>query len=277
VAYSVAVRRHGLVPSAAGLGLHGHACWTYADDADLRAAAVEFLADGLHLGQRLLYVGANPVDRLREDLAGLPGSDALPASGRLEIVPLDALYDVAAGTDPEAMLATYAAATERALADGFAGLRVVAEVTALADDPRNWPGHTRWESVADRYMAARPLAALCCYDRRLLSEQIVRDLAAVHPAVHGPAADHSFRLFAGDGDALVLEGSVDYFSADVLRRVLPLAAPGECATVLDLGELTFADHHAALALAGHARHARMSVRNAPAELRRTCELMGLSL
>ena len=31
------MREHGLVQSAADLGLHGHACWTYDDDAELSA------------------------------------------------------------------------------------------------------------------------------------------------------------------------------------------------------------------------------------------------
>ena len=67
------MRRHGAVESASGLGLHGHACWTFGDETEFRAGVFDFLVDGLELGQRLLYVGPGGVGKLRSDVADVPG------------------------------------------------------------------------------------------------------------------------------------------------------------------------------------------------------------
>ena len=37
---------------------HSHLCWVFDDHADFRAAAVEFLADGLARGRRVRYIAA---------------------------------------------------------------------------------------------------------------------------------------------------------------------------------------------------------------------------
>jgi hypothetical protein len=243
------MREHGLVTSATGLGLHGHACWAYADDAELVRAAAEYLADGARLGQKLLYVG--PADRLH--LADDLGVEALP---------LSAFCELGRPTDPDRLLEIYAAATDAALADGFSGLRVAADVTELAVDPAC---HCRWESVADRFMAERPLSALCCYDRRRLAPEVLRDLCSVHPVVNEAVP---FRIYAA-GDALLLEGEIDYFSSDALARVLALAHGDE---VLDLSGAGFIDHHGARILV----ESGVPLAGMPVSMRRTCELMGLA-
>lgn len=89
------MREHGLVQSAAYLGLHGHACWTYEDETDFLRGAAEFLADGERLGQRLLFVGPRGGPR-----PSLPG---------LEVLDVEAIHSGGA-TDADAFLALYSAA-----------------------------------------------------------------------------------------------------------------------------------------------------------------------
>ena len=241
------MREHGLVSTAAGLGLHGHACWIYADEAELFRAAGDYLADGARLGQRLLFVGPEELfDRA-------PG---------VECLPLSAFVEPGQPTDPDRMLRIYAAATDEALAAGYAGLRVVAEVTDLAADPGC---QCRWESVADRFMVDRPLSAMCCYDRRRLAPEIVADLCAVHPVVN---ENVPFRIYAGAG-GLLLDGEIDYFSADALRRVL-LLTRGD--GMLDLSGAKFIDHHGARVL----HDSGMPLAGTPESMRRASELMGLA-
>jgi hypothetical protein len=263
------MREHGLVQSAADLGLHGHACWTYDDDAELIRAAAAFLADGVRLGQRLIYVASGPFERLHAQVGEMARVNRLVGEGTLEILSLDATYAAGTGTDPEALLAIFSTATEQALADGFTGLRVAGEATTLVADPRNWAAHARWEAVADRYMASKRYSGLCCYDSRVLPAQILHDLCAVHQVVYAPPGAVPFRLYSEPG-VLMLDGDVDYFAADRLRRVLD-AAPTDGA-VLDLGRAGFVDHHGAVALTERG----LPVRGMPSSMRRTCELLGLA-
>jgi ABC-type transporter Mla MlaB component len=275
------MRRHGRVANASGLGLHGHGCWTYSDDAEFRRGVLEFLADGLELGQRLLYVGAGGVPKLRRDLEDLPGVEELLGEGVLRIMPLESIYEVGQPIDAMAQLTMYAAAVETALQDGYRGLRVAAEVTPLVVDAELWPDHTRWESVADRYMAKNPMAALCCYDRRALPDQILADIACVHRTSNAPPETTPFRLYAGR-EGLSLAGEVDCFSADALGRLLQLASPPHGDLMLELDELEFIDHHGVLALVEHARRLEQDGRaltplGAPPELDRLAALMRVDL
>jgi MEDS: MEthanogen/methylotroph, DcmR Sensory domain len=242
------MREHGVVTSAAGLGLHGHACWTYEDDMELVSASAEYLADGARLGQKLLYVG--PEERLHL------------APPDIEVLPLSAFCELGRPTDPDRLLQVYATATDQALAEGFSGLRVAADVTELAVDPAC---HCRWEAVADRFMAEQPLSALCCYDRRRLAPDVLRDLCSVHPVVNESVP---FRIYA-TGDALHLEGEIDFFSSDALERVLPLTSAGK---VLDLSGAGFIDQHGARILC----ESGVPLAGIPESMRRACDLMGLA-
>jgi ABC-type transporter Mla MlaB component len=275
------MRRHGVVDSASGLGLHGHACWTYGDEGEFRSGVFDFLVDGLELGQRLLYVGPGGVEKLRRDVEDIPGLESLLADGTMRIMPLEAAYEIGKPIDPVAQLTMYAAACQTALADGFAGLRVAADVTPLVAEPEFWDAHVHWEAVADRYAARHPLAGLCCYDRRALPDRIVHDLACVHRTAHGPDRIVPFHLFAGR-EGLALAGEVDSFAADDLLRLLRLAAPQEGPLVLELDELAFIDHHGVLAIAKLAEELTndgrwLSVRGAPHSFDRLVELLRVEL
>jgi anti-anti-sigma regulatory factor len=253
----------------------------YSDDAEFEGGVLDFLADGLELGQRLLYVGAGGVVKLRRELAELPGVEDLLGDGTLRIMPLESIYEMGRPIDAMAQLTMYAAATETALSDGFTGLRVAADVTPLVTDPALWPDHTRWETIADRYMAKNPMAALCCYDRRELPDAILADLSCVHRSSNEPAHVAPFRLYAGR-DGLSLAGEIDCFSADSLRRLLRLASPPRGDLVLELDELDFIDHHGVLALADHGRELESQGRSltalgAPREFDRLAQLLGVRL
>jgi anti-anti-sigma regulatory factor len=275
------MRRDGYVPSAGGLGLHGHACWVYGDYSEFRTGVLTFLEDGVELGQRLMYVGTGSVQKLRGDLEGLRGLDAMLASGGLRIMPLENAYEVGAPVDPASQLSMYAAATSTALVDGYTGLRVVADVTQLVVDAELWRSHTHWESVADRYMAKNPMAALCCYDRSALPDRILDDLACVHRTSNRPAETAPFRLYAGR-EGLSLGGEVDCFSADDLRRLLEAATPPGTDLVLELDQLDFINHNGLMAIADHAEALgraghRVEFRGAPPTFDKLADLLEVRL
>ncbi len=113
-------------------------------------------------------------------------------------------------------------------------------------------------------MVERPLSALCCYDRRRLAPEVLADLCAVHPVVNEPVP---FRIYA-TGNGLLLEGEIDFFSTDALRRVLPLTRGDG---VLDLSGAEFIDHHGARTL----HDSGVPLAGTPESMRRTSDLMGL--
>ncbi|EWM10708.1 hypothetical protein KUTG_01012 [Kutzneria sp. 744] len=155
------MRASGTVDNARGLGVHDHVCWSFDGGAEFRRHARDFLADGLTLGQRVCYVGDGSVETLEAELCEAKGMAGALRRGAASVMPVWGIYREDTVIEPEAQVARYAAATERALADGFAGLRVAADVTSMVRRPAQLDAFARYEHLIDRYMTARPFAALC--------------------------------------------------------------------------------------------------------------------
>lgn len=274
------MRAHGCIDSGSHLGADGHACWIFDQRQEFVDAALEYLTDGLRAEQRIVYVGSEPVEEQRELLAPLGDVERMIGEGTLQLFELANLYKAGEPVDPHTQVAVYLAATDAALADGYTGLRVAAQATDLALDPHTREAHVRWESIADRYVATHPLSAFCGYQRGVLPERVLSDLAAVHPASNEGHPAVPFHLFSDSGNT-VLTGEIDFFSAPDLDRLLELTCEGGEQVSLDLGTLDFIDHHGLARLAAHtqrlATQGGCAVHNPPPLVDRLCELLELKL
>ncbi|HEY7273501.1 MAG TPA: MEDS domain-containing protein [Actinoplanes sp.] len=219
-----------------------HVCWAYDDAAALVERAHDFLAAGIAAGCQVWYVAESPVPVLAERLSA-------PV---FRFVALDSAYVADHPTEPAARVAAYRDATERAIADGYRGLRVAADVTPLVRSAADLEAFARYEHLVDRYMTTAPLTGMCGYDRSVLGDRTIAELACLHPLTNTPEV--LFRLHAGAG-ATVLGGELDPSNADVfavaLERADPPAVAGEIA--MDATHLEFIDHRALMTLDEHAR------------------------
>ena len=273
------MRAQGEVDEVPAAGSSDHLCWIYEDDADFDVAAREYLAGGLDRGERLVCVGERAIESLETMTPPLPDLAGLLARGTIEALTLDQAYSAAGPFGPEQQLAYYAAATRRAVDEGYHGLRVLAEISDLAADPAQRAELVRWEHLADRYAVhGAGFSAMCAY-RADLPHEALADVAAVHPLVRGPATVSSFRFFV-DGDRLTLAGSLDTFCSDRLARVLDSASVEDGEVVLDLAAVEFIDLAACRTLARWAaglaaRAVRLEITGSSALLRRMWGLLDL--
>jgi anti-anti-sigma regulatory factor len=273
------VRAHGVLSGIANAGTSDHVCWVYDDDAAFDLAVSEFLTGGLERGEQLLCVGERVIDSLRGQTSPVGDVDALIAGGILRTLTLAEAYEAAGPFAPENQLAYYDAATRSAIKAGYRGLRVIAEVSALAADPAVRPELVRWEHVADDYIArGTGFTAMCAYRAELAGEALA-DVASVHPLVHGPDGAPPFRVFF-DGDRLVLAGSVDTFSAARLARVLASSPVDADGVVLDLSLTEFVGVAACRVLARwahdlRARGVQIEVRDASPLFQRMWRILAL--
>jgi anti-anti-sigma factor len=262
-----------------GLRPGDHVCWTFADAAALPAAVLPFLDEGRRLGEQLLLVGASRPELLRV-LATLPGRDELLASGQLRVHDTATAYADGGELSPTGQVAAYRRLVEEALEHGRTGLRVAADVTALA---RPGAGARRqlhvYEQLADAMMGTVPMTALCLYDAEL-GEDVLGPVTLLHPDQHSGAEEPLAHL-SGRGPSLSLHGEVDVTRADDLLRALVDVArdtPGE--VVLDLSGLRFLDVAGARALARATRLLRgadvdLRLVGAPRTAARCLALFGL--
>jgi anti-anti-sigma factor len=251
------VRASGLLSEPAGVEDADHVCWAYDDDAAFEAAAVRFLRAGLDRGDRLMWVGDGAAERLSRAGGALSRVEDLTARGALELVPVSAGYPLGGVFSPDEQLAFYDGRTRRARAEGYTGLRVVAEVTALASDERHSAGFLRWEHLADDFVASGSgFSALCAYSRGQAPAGVVDDAAAVHPVCSVPDGAPAFRIWFepdGRGGRIAVAGEVDVVSADRFRRLVGGTHVDAPVLTLDLSRVTFIDLAGARAIAAVGR------------------------
>ncbi|GGU18480.1 MEDS domain-containing protein [Lentzea flava] len=266
------MRTSGVTDVVVGLNPNDHLCWPFDDFAEFRARAAEFLADGLQLGQRACYVARG--DDLATHLEAEPVLAEAVRDGRVDVVSLESRYRTSTTVTPEEQVEAYAEATRAAVRDGFTGLRVAADATALVLSPGSLDAFCRYEHLIDRYMTTEPFSAMCAYHRAELSEPAIARLSSLHPVNNARCAP--FRLHATE-DGIALHGEVDGVSRELLSLALRNTAPNQGALRVDATGLRFIDHHGLLALHGYARAnaATLVLRSQRSSLARLVSLLEL--
>jgi anti-anti-sigma regulatory factor len=235
-----------------GPGPSRHVSWRFVNRQDFRARANEYVASSLDWGHWIQYVGDAPHHQLRDELAALPAGERLMARGGWGVSPVDDFYNYRDGdrvVDPQRSVAARVEDIEQALTAGFAGLRIVADATAVVHRPEQADAFARYEYLLDQAMTALPASALCAHDRARVDRESAAGLACLHP-VTGPDPT-PFNLYAERGADFSLAGQLDVASRELMARTIAriesyLAGPQ---LVVNGGNLEFIDHRALLNLA----------------------------
>lgn len=238
-----------------------HVCLAFDSRAELEARARDFLAEGAAAGELIRYIA--------NDAPVTP----------LPFVLLSDTYADGAIVDPAVQLAAYTAATEAALAGGYTGLRVVADVTPLVRTPAQLDSFARYEYLIDRYVRDHPFTAMCAYDRPELGDAAIAELACMHSRADAAVPFQLHACPPAEGCA-ALSGELDLSAHDLLSVTLRRAdlASGTGEVVLQVGGLRFADHGSLLCLAQYAEDqgATLILRGASGGLKRLADLLDLS-
>jgi anti-anti-sigma factor len=232
--------------SPGGCDLHDHVAWVFDDDAEWRAAATTFVAEGLARGERVYYGASGAVAARRDDLADLPDRDSLIASNALQIFDAGVIAR-ASYPQRETLIRS---AIDQALADGCPGVRFAVDSTNVAPGG-NWDVQAGWERRSDRMCQSLALTALCGVNRSVVREEAIVRVACMHPSAGGCGEPGPFSLFAIDG-GLALSGEIDAAAADALDRGLAHEETGPGESVLDLSRVDFVDGRGLATIAGQA-------------------------
>ncbi len=175
-------RRH-TVRKLADLRPGDHLCAIYRTDDEHRIILTEYLKQGLATGERIVYiVAAGNVHKIRRYLHD-EGLDvhATEDSGQLVFLTGDESYMREGVFDPQAMVALLRGETQRALDDGFTGLRVTGEMTWAL---RGLPGSERlieYEKLLNAFFPGSAATGLCQYDARRFPLDILLAVLRTHP------------------------------------------------------------------------------------------------
>lgn len=176
---------HNLHRAIEKIGVHDHLCLLYETQAEQFAAIIPFMRIGLERGEKCLYVVDDNTAAVVVKAMLAEGIDVATASssGQLALVSKQEAYLKQGYFDPDWMIAFLQSATEAAKADGFAALRVTGEMTwVLGGDP----GSERvmeYEAKLNYFFPANDALAICQYNRKRISPEIIRNVIATHPLV----------------------------------------------------------------------------------------------
>ena len=143
-----------------------HGCGLYASEDERRAQMTPFVREGLLNGQRILYFLDKPTpERILGDFnaAGF-SAQTLLHRGQLQVLSASKLREAQGGLDPQDVIARMTQSVEKAVAQGYDGLRILCDMTwalsSLLDSDRLVGFEIQLASLA----AGGRCAALCQYN-----------------------------------------------------------------------------------------------------------------
>src|SRR5918994_5269719 len=136
------------LPGVAQIPFGIHMCHFYRERQDLVDALVPFFTAGLNSNERCIWVPAEPLNatsaKLELQAAGVDAETAIQR-GALTIFDYSEFYLKARGMSSAEVAALWLAEEERALEDGYSGLRITGNASFL--DPETWPDFMDYEEV----------------------------------------------------------------------------------------------------------------------------------
>ncbi len=168
-----------------------HHGFLYQTEADYRAVVLSFLSEGLQQGERVLYiVDGGATEANLAFLEAMEGDiTAYIRRRRLVVQDAEAVYHRKGYFDPEDVIARLRSETERAIADGYAGLRVTGDMRWVLKGLLDVRRLLEYEAKLNEFLVqtsatrdARCLA-LCQYDRRRFTSDVLLNVLRTHPTV----------------------------------------------------------------------------------------------
>ncbi len=163
---------------------HDHLCIVYETTEEWRDAVIPFLVIGLKRGEKCLcLVDTSAFDAIRSQLEqqGIDAS-AAESRGQLAIVSKTHSHTREGSCDPDGMIAILIAEAEKALGEGYRGMRVTSEMTWALRGCRSSEKLLEYEARLNSEVFARyPVIALCQYDRRKFEPEVIKGAIMTHP------------------------------------------------------------------------------------------------
>jgi hypothetical protein len=223
---------------ATGRAVGDHVCWPYQGPPDLLDSTMPYLAEGFDRRELVVLVTDAATQR-RFINAGLGSFGS--ARQLVVLAPEDAPGSSATIDGIDELLQM----TRDAVRSGWAGVRMLADVTSRIADDGNVGDYLHWEHRADHVRFDVPYTTMCAYDETRLESDAVGHLACLHPVVRDARAP--FRLVASRSADAALAGALDASSVERLRMALDrIGLPADA--VLDAHEVDFVHHRVLLAL-----------------------------
>src|SRR5215813_13660768 len=187
------------LPGIDGVPFGTHACHFYKNRDELIAALVPYFVAGLSANERCLWITAAPLparEALDELRAAWPDADRAIDSGKLRIRDFDEWYASIGQSKGHDVVQLWLGEEERALEEGFSGLRVTGNISFLT--PATWSPFMAYEKSVSAQFKNRRIVALCSYLVTQCEETHVSEVMHVHNCAF-ERTDESWRMVPRTG------------------------------------------------------------------------------
>lgn len=155
----------------------------YGTEDEHRAFTTSYLRHGLAQGQRVIYI--LDTHKANTILSYLQSDDLerrlYLQGGQLCLLSASNTYLSGGVFDPGTMLSLLQSETERALKEGYAALRVAAEMTWALQGVRGSERLIEYEAKVNTFFPGSKCIGLCQYDRRCFSARALLNVLHTHP------------------------------------------------------------------------------------------------
>jgi two-component system, sensor histidine kinase PdtaS len=158
-----------------------HACHFYSNREELLAALAPYFIAGLRANERCLWITAPPLpshEAAQALCAVWDGADDVIQTGALRVLDFDHWYTNSAGLGGLDVLPFWLREEERALADGYSGLRITGNTSFLPPDA--WSKFMEYEQAVTGHFRGRRIVTLCSYSLEHCDDQQVHEVMQSH-------------------------------------------------------------------------------------------------
>jgi len=232
-----------------------HVCLTFSDPDERLDIVAEFVAEGLDRRHKVLcFTDSIAPQRLTEELTwrGIAAAGAVDG-GQLDVTDGQRLWMPDGGATVAAIRDTLAREIERACDEGFAGLRVTADMWWATRPAPSGAKLRAFEAAAAGLCTDNRFTVICQYDRDGFDPVTLAFAAEAHPKTVAAAAYHDdavLRICRQHRPAGVrIAGELDYTRLEPLQQALAEALRLDSDIHINLAGLQFVDVTAAAMIA----------------------------
>lgn len=164
-----------------------HVCYVYDDPAEQLRNISKFLAEGLPLGERILYVLEHHTAAELDAALAAHGVDVAKerARGALLYFSKEETYLLGGSFEPEAVIDRWRAILKKSCEEGFTGIRGAGEATWALHDPEHCHQLINYELMCDLFfLTEQPrITGVCQYDRKLFPGAVIQGAELAHRLV----------------------------------------------------------------------------------------------
>jgi PAS domain S-box-containing protein len=186
-----------------------HFCQFYRTRKDLIDILVPYFKAGLENNEFCMWITSDPLKTVSAKAAlkkAVPDLDRYVEKGQIEIIPYSKWYTLGGSFEADRVLNGWVNRLERALAKGFAGLRLSGNTFWL--ERTDWRAFTDYEAEVNSVIGKYRMLAACTYSLEKCDGAAVIDVVK----------NHQFALIKEEGKWQLIESSIFKKSQEALRR-----------------------------------------------------------